>query len=127
MKEILIKEIYPKDFEHLLHLMRKERVGDHTHNTFYIGAFIDNKLVGMVGWMLIGRVLRYKSDYVLKEHRGKGIYYQLFKAREERCKSRSLVYTAFCTEYSLPTYLKFGFKPKHNRNGITFVERKQYE
>lgn len=124
---VIIKDVNLNDFRGLIPMMRKERVCDNTHNTFYIGAFIDNKLVGVVGWMFIGRVLRYKSDYVLKEHRCKGIYYQLFKEREERCKRRSIAYTAFCTEYSLPTYLKFGFVPKHNRNGITFVERKQYE
>lgn len=105
--------------------LQKESVDFHyTPNTTYLGAFIDDKLVGVCGFAIIGSVLRYKTDGVLSEYRGKGIYSLLFEERERICKN---VYkkktTAFCTTKSLGKYLASGFVAQRCRNGITFVSR----
>lgn len=105
--------------------LQKESVDFHfTPNTTYIGAFIGDKLVGVCGFAIIGSVLRYKTDGVLKEYRGKGIYSRLFNEREKMCKAifkkRT---TAFCTSKSVGMYLANGFIGQRARNGITFVTR----
>lgn len=104
----------------------KESVAFHNgSNVFYIGAFIDGEIVGVVGYQMIGSVLRYKTDCVAKEYRGIGIYSELFNIRDMLCVGKSKRTTAMCTSKSLPTYIKRGFKVVSVKNNITFVERWQ--
>lgn len=92
--------------------------------TTYLGAFVGGKIVGCVGWMKIGRNLRYKSDCVLPEHRGKGIYGKLWEDREFLTENQSTITTAFCTSLSVGMYLAKGFKKvSKNSKGIYFVKR----
>lgn len=108
-----------------LSAMRKEHV-DFTDNgnTSYLGAFVEDKIVGVVGWQMVGkRNLRYKTAFVLPQYRGKGIYKALFEAREQHCEAifKEKI-TAFCTPLSLPMYLKSGFEVvRENKNGVKFV------
>lgn len=106
-----------------LKCMKKEGVDiKDDHKTTYLGAFYDNKLVGVVGWRMLGNVLRYKTDFVLKEYRGKGIYSKLWKEREDLCDGKNRTVTAFCTEKSISMYLSCGFKVfKEGR--VKFVKR----
>jgi hypothetical protein len=108
-----------------LFFMQKERV-DFKYNpsTVYLGAFVDGNIVGLVAWQKIGNVLRYKTDCVLPNYRGKGIYSSLWRKRDELCNgiSRSKT-TAFCTPMSLGMYQSKGFFRVSERNGITFVEK----
>lgn len=108
-----------------LSCLRAERVDVKWNgNTKYIGAFVNGKLVGVVGCQRMSRtLLRYKTDGVLPEYRGRGIYTILWRAREEMFNTGIESVTAFCTEKSLPCYLAHGFKPQSVRNGITFVKR----
>lgn len=90
----------------------------------YLGAFLNGKLVGVVGCQRMGRtLLRYKTDGVLPEFRGRGIYTLLWRAREEMFNTGKNSVTAFCTDKSLPCYLAHGFRAVSTRSGITFVKR----
>ena len=120
-----IKEITTAEELRPLLSLRKERV-DLKFNPAvnYLGAYMNGRLVGVVGCQRMGRtLLRYKTDGVLTEFRGQGIYTLLWRAREEMFNTGKDSVTAFCTERSLPCYLAHGFKPVSTRNGITFVKR----
>lgn len=120
-----IKAIITEDQLRPMMVLKKERV-DITWNPAvnYLGAYEDGKLVGVVGCQRLGNhLLRYKSAGVLKEYRGKGIYTLLWKERERRYNTGKDTITAFCTEQSLPMFLKHGFRRISERNGITFVKR----
>lgn len=94
-------------------------------NCQYIGAFEDGRLVGMVAWQMVGQSLRLKSDCVLPAYRKRGVYTQLWAAREKATDGiRRASETAYCTSMSLGMYLSKGFvKGKTNKYGITFVKR----
>lgn len=117
----------PVTFEELrpLFSLKKEKV-DFTPNskTSYIGAFDDQKIVGVIGWQMIGHVLRYKSAGVLPAYRGRGIYSKLWDVREQYAAGLSKKKTtAFCTPDSLPKFIKEKFFRISKRGTITFVER----
>lgn len=107
--------------------LRKSRVGFKVADidTVYLGAFDESgALVGCVGYLLMGRFIRYKTDYVKEELRGKGVYSLLWRAREKVLESSDNERTAFCTEMSLPKYLKEGFaEQREKKDGIAFVKR----
>lgn len=128
--EIEIYEIEPAIALRFCKQFTKEHVDvKEVEGTHYLGAFANGLLVGCCGWVMIGSVLRYKADCVLRNYRGNGIYEKLFKFRE---LSTVHLYrkktTAFCTDKSLNTYIRHGFcSITTNGNGITFVERKYEE
>lgn len=107
-------------------VMTKEGVALHDNgSTLYIGCFDGDKIVGVVGFQRLGSKMRYKTDYVRPEYRGRGIYSMLFKHRDMICTRMGCkVFTAFCTKMSAATYLRNHFKKKSEKNGIIFVERK---
>ena len=120
-----IKEITTAEELRPLLSLRKERV-DLKFNPAvnYLGAYMNGRLVGVVGCQRMGlTLLRYKTDGVLPEFRGQGIYTLLWRAREEMFNTGKDSVTAFCTEKSLPCYLAHGFRSVSSRNGITFVKR----
>ena len=91
--------------------------------THYLAAYDDGEIVGCVGWMRIGKNIRYKTDYVRREYRGRGIYSSLWSHREHLCANQSNITTAFCTPMSIGMYTKNGFVV--SRDGkIKFVTRK---
>lgn len=120
-----IKEITTAEELRPLADLTRERVDmKFNANCHYLGAYLNGKLVGVVGCQRMGRtLLRFKTDGVLPEYRGQGIYTLLWRAREEMFNTGKDSVTAFCTEKSLPCYLAHGFKPVSTRNGITFVKR----
>lgn len=94
--------------------------------TTYLGAFINGRIVGVVGWMMFGKVLRYKTDGVLPQYRGMGIYSELWSKREQLCRGLAESTTAFCTEKSLCKYLASGFEIVRTGR-ISFVKRNNNE
>lgn len=105
--------------------MRNESVDlKYNPKTSYLGAFTDEgEIMGVVGWMKVGKNLRYKTDCVLPEYRGKGVYSRLWDEREFLCDKQAAVTTAFCTKMSLGMYLAHGFKVVRDGD-IKFVTRR---
>lgn len=125
MLEVTIREVSHSELRPLFS-MSKERVDFKKNSrTRYLGAFCEGKIVGCVGWQMIGSTLRYKTDCVLPEYRRRGIYSQLFSVRDERCSMiDKKKITAFCTPMSLPAYIGRGFrKISTSKAGIAFVEK----
>lgn len=110
-----------EDWAHLKPLMQRERVATrHLPGTEYLGMYINGELIGVVGWMKIKNVTRYKTDYIHPNHRGNGYYKELFMARDALVNG---TVSAFCTSMSLPVYLNNGFEKLRERDGITYVVR----
>lgn len=110
-------------------LLRKERVAIQKNdiNTNYFIAEIDEEMVGVVGWQQMKNGhFRLKTDYVLEKHRGKKIYSNLWDSRINLILSYGAnKMSAYCTDMSLPKYLKEGFKIMSiNNNGIKYVIKK---
>lgn len=104
-------------------LMKLERVPLRDDGTALIGAYDGARILGVVGYKTMGRVLRYKTDWVHPNYRGQGIYRLLWYTREAACEDAKHV-TAFCTPMSLPMYLSHGFTAvRTTSTGITFVRR----
>lgn len=119
-------KIEPITYKQLLSLKSLEREGldfKYYPNAVYLGAFVDDQLVGCVGFQRVGKSMRYKTDGVLPAYRGYGIYSALWKAREEM--NSAVTVTAYCTAKSLPMYLNHGFEALsvNKKNGVTFVKR----
>jgi hypothetical protein len=110
--------------------LRKERVAidrDNKTNTKYLIAEYEGNPIGVVGWCYIAdNHLRFKTDFIDKQFRGKKIYTDLWKERILITLSNKQVkiISAYCTEMSLPKYIKEGFKIESVRNNITYVKNK---
>lgn len=109
-------------------IVKKERVTMDNPNgsVWFLAEDLDNnKIVGFVCIVISkNKNARFKSDYVIKEYRGNGIYEELFKVRlkyaaEQKVKKAS----AFCTPLSLGCYMKYGFSCVSNKKDIAFVKR----
>ena len=92
-------------------------------DTIYLAAYVDDVMIGFVGYKILPDSIRLKTDYVLPEHREKGYYDKMFKERLDiiRKKFGNVRMTAYCTPMSVGTYARHGFSKKTQRNGITFV------
>lgn len=105
-----IKAITYKELEVFKNLRNLSVDFKHNPKTSYIGAFSDDgEIMGVVGWMKVGKNLRYKTDCVLPKYRGMGVYSALWKEREFLCERQASVTTAFCTDMSIGMYLAHGF------------------
>lgn len=110
--------------------MRSSRVAiaKEDTDTRYLAVFQEDNPIGVVGWLYMSDShVRFKTDYVQKAFRGIGVYSNLFKSRlitilmDEKVDT----ITAYCTEMSLPSYLKNGFEVQSvGKNGITYVKLK---
>lgn len=106
-------------------LLLKSRVAFKKNDgTLYIAAFESGRIVGFVGFKLLPNSIRLKTDYVHEDCRGRGIYDQLFKKRLDIIykKYGKVRMTSYCTEMSVNTYVRFGFKRKTAKAGITYCE-----
>lgn len=108
--------------------VEKESVDLKESWTMYIWAEIQGKLAGFVWVMKVWNNLRYKSDYVFDDFRGKWVYDNLFKAREEITAKLDMDVTAFCTSKSIWTFLRYGFDiQSKNKNWFYFVKRSKWK
>jgi hypothetical protein len=87
--------------------------------------FLDDYVpAGVVGWMQISKGhIRYKTDFVFEKYRGKKIYSDLWMLRDYYTFiDKPSKISAYCTEMSLPKYIKEGFEIQSvGKNGITYV------
>lgn len=126
--KILASE-HSKVYRKFAKYLRKERVAidkENKTNTRYLVAEYEDNPIGVVGWCYLSdNHLRYKTDYVDNKFRGKKIYTDLWNERIFLTLSNEQVktITAYCTDMSLPKYLKEGFEIKSQRNGISYVVR----
>lgn len=96
-----------------------------SRGTVWLSAKYNGEVVGVCAYRQKRYGILCKSDLVLKEYRGLGIYRQLFNERLKRVKrlNPNKIY-AYCTRNSIHTYLKQGFVKKGRIKRITYVELK---
>jgi GNAT superfamily N-acetyltransferase len=76
----------------------------------YLGAFIENQLIGCVGWMEFSETIKLKAGFVLPEFRKRGIYTELCEKRFVLLRPKGKIMVANCTASALPYHLKAGAK-----------------
>lgn len=125
-------KIYPIEHDEVYGRFRrelvKERVAIKKHDpaTKYLCYMNGIHPVAIVGWQVIkdGHI-RFKTDYVRPNFRGKGLYSALWEYRMNLIfkEYNPHTITAYCTEMSLPKYLKEGFLTRSvGKTGITYVK-----
>ncbi len=117
------KDVYKKFAKEL----RSSRVAIKKEDTKteYLGYYLNDNLVGVVGYQKINdKHIRLKTDSVRLQYRGRKIYSDLWESRINRILLyKPEVLSAYCTEMSLPKYLKSGFEVQSvGKNGITYVK-----
>ncbi len=125
-------KIYPIDHDEVYGRFRRELVKERVAikkqdpKTHYACVMNGIHPVAVVGWQEIKEGhIRFKTDYVRMNFRGKGLYSALWDYRINLIFKEYDVHTisAYCTEMSLPKYLKENFLERGvNRNGITYVK-----
>ena len=120
---MLIKVIDFKEIKPFKSIAAKERVTlENPPEAVWFGAYEGEELVGFNCSVIKNGTARYKSDYVLKAYRGKGIYNDLFAFRLAHSANRGVLKaTAFCTPMSIGTFMRYGFVPKSKKIDIIFV------
>ncbi len=101
------------------------------YDTIYLAAQytqddVNYELAGLVGWQqLKNQHYRFKTDFVYEQFRGKKIYSDLWRSRMNVIlSSGAKKISAYCTDMSLPKYLKEGFKVRSiSKNGIKYVTK----
>ncbi|RNA67981.1 GNAT family N-acetyltransferase [Alteribacter keqinensis] len=92
----------------------------------WLGAYDNTTLIGVVAYRRTKKGIVFKSDIVLKEYRGMGVYRKLFTERLKRIKkikgTGSKRMYAYCTQSSLSLFLEYGFVKKRTVRRYTYVE-----
>ena len=84
------------------------------------------RIIGFGGVIIQGDEARFKSDYILKEFRGKQYYFKLWEERFKFCNEKGVKkISAYVTDKALRMFRHKGFKViwKDNFSGYTIVEK----
>ena len=96
----------------------KEHISISSSDVWY-ACTVNDMIVSVIGKKRIGKRIRIKAFYTLKEYRNRGIGTKLLL----HCLD-SNEYTAFATTDSIGIFTKAGFVTKSvNKNGIAFLEK----
>jgi len=122
-----VKKLRYEEIKNYKSMVEKESVDLKKNWTIYYWWFVDWELVWFVWVMLVWNNIRYKSDYVFKEHRWKWYYDTLFDVRDKIVQwavKKWTKITAFCTNKSIWTFLRKWFVIENkNKNWIYFVKK----
>ncbi len=81
-------------------------------HAIYFGAFVSNKLIGIVSYVNHEHIVYLGHAFVLEEYREHGVYRMLVEYREqviaEKCKGKTAI--AHCNINSLKHLLKKGYE-----------------
>ena len=114
------------DIESLIPRARAERVPVKDDNGIFYVARESGQVLGFVNMLAMGKIVRFRSDWVRPESRRQGVYRLLFDVRMRMARQAGfLIATAFCTPMSLGTFEKAGFKrvKKNTKSDIWFVKK----
>ena len=98
----MIRHLTSKDkvqLKKLIKIASKEKMYIVKKKKHFFGYFIDNKLVGIVGYYVLQneKMIGFVHGYTLPEHRLKGIYRELSEYRLQYCKENYKGYSVFVT------------------------------
>ncbi|MDG5788817.1 UDP-N-acetylmuramoyl-tripeptide--D-alanyl-D-alanine ligase [Evansella sp. AB-P1] len=124
--DVKIEEVSFYEVSTLKSAYRKERMRlTSDEGAIWLGAKLHGELVGVCAYLPTRLGVMCKSDLVLEQYRGLGIYRKLFKERMNRLKplNPKKIY-AYCTPNSVQMFFRNGFKEKRKIYSITLVEMK---
>lgn len=125
MQNIKISAVSNEDAKYFLRFNRanREQIAISDAQLWH-GAYKGDILIGVAGKTETAKTARIKGVYERRHYRGMGVATALIKSLVETVKDKEI--TAFASEFSLPTFKKFGFEEEStNKNNITFVRRKK--
>jgi len=102
IKKVTYKEVEENFFE-----IKPDLLDEHAT---YFGAFIDEKLVGIVSYVEHVSVIYLCHSYVKEEFRQSGIYKLLWSYRDSQIKDSEKIVYAHCNVDSLKHFINNGFK-----------------
>lgn len=79
-------------------------------HAIYTGCYIKSKLIGIVSYVEHEQVIYLCHDYVLEEHRNKGVYRLLNDYRNMKIKDSTKTIMAHCNPNSLKYFLNNGYE-----------------
>lgn len=109
----MIKRITYNDLGNLIEHGKRDNI-KYLPECEFLGYYIDNKIVGTVGWTKHKNKYVLRNDYVLKEHRGKKIYETLHNERLNVIGSEAGNGTTLeirCTRMSYKLHKRLGAVP----------------
>lgn len=77
------------------------------NTAIYIGAFVENKIIGVCGYIIKKDKIEFVNDVVSLDYRNKGIYSILWKERQ--CRIKNIPHKkeyAYSTKMSIDKYIK---------------------
>lgn len=118
-----VRNITLKDIGSLKEVSEKEGLLFPKTPPKFIGVYLNNELIGFGGVSLKKTRAIIKCDYVVKEHRKKGVAQYMHTRRLEMLKKMGFKYVeANATQMALNLHLNSGAKiVKEYKNGITKV------
>lgn len=102
IKQVSYKEVEENFFEIKPDLLDKYAI--------YFGAFVDEKLVGIVSYVEHSSVIYLCHAYVKEEFRQAGIYKLLWSYRDSQIKDTDKIVYAHCNVDSLKHFINNGYK-----------------
>lgn len=98
----MIRLLTKKDDKHLYRIIKSaslEKMFIVKKKNNFFGYFIENKLVGVVGFYVLEeeKMIGFISAYTIPEHRRQGIYDKLTKTRLNYCKENYKGYSIYVT------------------------------
>ena len=90
---------------------------------WHVAYLRGSQAIGVVGSFIKGGVARFRTDVVLPEYRGQGLYTMLFLLRQDYAQAQGCTQaTTFSNLNSRPMYLKHGFVGQRpERNGVLYM------
>ena len=117
-----LHRITDEDVRPLIPMMKKEML-TFAKDTEWWGAFQDGDLVGVAGAVTHGKKATAKNDWVHPDHRGKGIFDELFRYRAKVLVLRGIgELEAHVTPAAKASWLRFGATESAVfKNGVTVM------
>lgn len=126
-KDTMLKHLPPGLFVPSRELMKVPGVTwDGVDRCHWHIAICEGEVLGCVGTLIMNNKARFRTDVVLPEHRGKGIYSLLFMMRQYYAVAINCTEaTAFSNRNSRPVFLKNGFigSGKETSGGVLYMRK----
>lgn len=98
---------------------------DNDENHVWYVVWYEQRMVACCGMFIKNRSARFKTDVVIPEYRGQGLYRLLFDMREAYAKLHADEATTFSNQQSRHQYVKAGFTASgtETERGVLYMRR----
>lgn len=106
----MIKSITYNDLQSIKKEAKKDGI-TYLKECSFLGFYIQNKLIGTVGWTKEKNKYVLRNDFVLSEYRGQSIYEKLHRERLKLLQDARVVLEIRCTKMSYKLHKRLGAVP----------------